>query len=119
MYKKFPDTIGNPPLSLLYRDKLIDFFFSVIIPFIPVGLCLGHLFFLPWFDTALYDEYHMWPYFTFLFSVLATASIISIIKLSNGKYIFEHFVYLFIASLLFLASGILFVVLHIECKYSM
>lgn len=79
------------------------------IPFITTGLCLGHLFFLPWFDQALYDEYHYWPYFTFLFSIVVTASTISIIKLGNGKYIFEHFVYLFVASILFMASGILFV----------
>jgi hypothetical protein len=88
----------------------------VIIPFIPVGLTFAHLFFLPWFDRALYDEYQMWPYFTLLFSIVGTASIISIIKLSNGKYIFEHFVYLFIASSLFFAGGLLFVILHIECK---
>lgn len=90
----------------------------MIIPFINCGLTFGHLFFLPWFDRALYDEFHMWPYFTLLFSIVGTASIISVIKLSEGKYIFEHFVYLFIASLLFLTSGILFIVLNIECKYS-
>jgi hypothetical protein len=88
----------------------------VTFPFIAVGLCLGHLFFLPWFDPQLYKELHVWPYFTFLFSIVITASIISIIKLGNGKYIFEHFVYLLAASILSLTSGILFVVLHIERK---
>lgn len=91
----------------IIKNKLI--FIPVTIPFITAGLCLGHLFFLPWFDRALYDEYHLWPYFTFLFSIVVTASTISIIKLGNGKYIFEHFVYLFVASILFLTSGILFV----------
>ena len=87
------------------------------ISFIPTGLCLGHLFFLPWIDGTLYDKFHVWPYFTLLFAILATASVISIIKLSNGKYIFEHFMYLFIESILFIISGVLFVVFNIECEY--
>ncbi|XP_070495510.1 uncharacterized protein [Chironomus tepperi] len=95
MYNKIPDSI-------------------VTISFIPTGLCLGHLFFLPWIHRTLYDEFHVWPYFTLLFAIVTTASIISIIKLSNGKYIFEHFIYLSAASVLFIISGVLFIVFNIE-----
>lgn len=86
-------------------------------PFLSAGLSFGYLFFLPWIDAEFYNTISFWPYFAMLFSVVVTASVISIIKLNNGKYIFEHFSYLFAASILFIIAGVLFVVLRDECKY--
>jgi surface polysaccharide O-acyltransferase-like enzyme len=77
-------------------------------------LSFGFLFFLPWIDETLYTSVSFWPYFAMLFSIVVTASMITIIKLNNGKYIFEHFSYLFTASVMFIIAGILFVVLKDE-----
>lgn len=86
-------------------------------PFLPAGLSFGYLFFLPWIHGEFYDTISFWPYFAMLFSIVVTASVISIIKLNNGKYIFEHFSYLFAASILFIIAGALFVVLRDDCEY--
>lgn len=86
-------------------------------PFLPAGVSFGYLFFLPWIDTDLYAQISFWPYFAMLFSIVVTASMISIIKLNNGKYIFEHFSYLAAASLLYIVAGTLFVVLQDDSEY--
>lgn len=54
-----------------------------------------------------------------LFSIVLTASLITIIKLNNAKYIFEHFSYLGTASVLYIIAGILFIVLRDDCEYSL
>jgi len=74
------------------------------------------LFFLPWIHAELYTRFSFWPYFALLFAVVATAAVISVIKLSNGKYIFEHFVYMSAACILFLISGTLFVTIKPDCE---
>lgn len=51
-----------------------------------------------------------------LFSIVITASVITIIKLNNGKYIFEHFSYLAAASILYIIAGLLFALLQDERK---
>lgn len=120
MFNRIPDSIGMEAIKKWFTGYFIYkyvFNYLVTISFIPTGLCLGHLFFLPWIHQTLYDEFHVWPYFTLLFAIMTTASIISIIKLSNGKYIFEHFIYLSAASVLFIISGILFIVFNIESEY--
>lgn len=53
-----------------------------------------------------------------LFSVVLTASAITIIKLNKGKYVFEHFNYMTAASVAYIVAGILFVVLREESKFS-
>jgi len=78
--------------------------------FLPAGLSFGVLFFLPWMDASI----SFWPYFAMLFAVVVTASMISIIKLNNGKYIFEHFSYLLVASVLFIVGGTLLSLLQAE-----
>lgn len=86
-------------------------------PFLPAGVSFGYLFFLPWIDTDLYAQISFWPYFAMLFSIVVTASMISIVKLNNGKYVFEHFSYLAVASLLYIVAGTLFVVLQDNSEY--
>jgi hypothetical protein len=100
-----------------YEPLITRFSPLATFPFLPAGLSFGYLFFLPWIDADFYSSISFWPYFAMLFSIVITASMISIIKLNNGKYIFEHFSYLFAASILFIIAGILFAVLRDECEY--
>lgn len=81
-------------------------------PFLPAGVNFGLLFFLPMIDPALYTSISFWPYFSMLFAIVVTAAMISIIKLNYGKYIFEHFSYLFTGTLLSTVAGILLVILQ-------
>lgn len=85
--------------------------------FFPAGLSFGLIFFLPWIDASLYSTVSFWPFFAMLFSIVCTAAIITIIKLNNAKYIFEHFSYLGTASLLYIVAGILFVALRDDCEF--
>lgn len=59
----------------------------------------------------------IWIYVTLLVSILLTATLITIIKFRNGKYIFEHFSYLLTSAMLFIVSGVLFVVLKNDGKF--
>lgn len=94
-----------------------SYFFTATFPFLPAGISFGYLFFYSWIDSELYKQISFWPYFAMLFSIVITASMISIIKLNNGKYIFEHFSYLTAASGLYIIAGILFVTLQENREY--
>lgn len=122
MYKQFPDTIGDCDKkgSLKWSFVCENFiFFPATFPFLPAGISFGYLFFLPLIDTSLHDLVSFWPYFAMLFSIVITASAISIIKLNNGKYIFEHFTYLMAASVLYIIAGILFVLRQDKGEFSL
>lgn len=107
-------------ISLLFETaQLKTHPLTASFPFLPAGISFGYLFFLPWIDEDLYHTISFWPYFAMLFSIVVTASMISIIKLNNGKYIFEHFSYLFVASVLYIIAGLLFVLLKDDREYPM
>lgn len=92
--------------------------FTATFPFLTAGLLFGYLFFLPWIDNELYNTVSFWPYFAMLFSIVITASMLTIIKLNNGKYIFEHFTFLIVASILYIITGTLFATLPDSCEFS-
>jgi hypothetical protein len=75
------------------------------------------LFFQPWIDQPLFKSIGFWPYFAMLFAIIVTSSMISVIKLNHGKYVFEHFSYLLVASVLYIVAGILLVVLREKREY--
>lgn len=59
----------------------------------------------------------IWIYLTLLAAILLTASLIALVKLKNGKYIFEHFSYLLTSGVLFVVAGGLFVVLQNDSEF--
>lgn len=105
-------------ITLIKSSIVQAFKISATVPFLPAGLSFGYIFFLPWIDAELYSSVSFWPHFAMLFSIVVTASMITIIKLNNGKYIFEHFSYLLAASLLYIIAGIIFVVLRDKREFS-
>lgn len=75
-------------------------------PFLSFGVIFGYLLYLQ--ETNYEEAFTVWPFFALIAAILVTAAVIVIPKNLHGKYIFEHFIYLYFANVLFIVSGLVF-----------
>lgn len=87
--------------------------------YVPAGLTFGYLLMLPLTGLppfiGIYDETMFWPFIVAIITLLISVALTNGLKLNFRKCQFVHLYVVFAGALLFLASGLLF--LLVKSKY--